>query len=74
MQLFCSFISDPKKSKEKKENKEKSEKKKEEKIIPKLKNEINNNNKYVSAFLFSTFKLIEKVRNIFLLLIFLYYS
>ena len=27
--------------------------------------EINNNNKYVSAFLFSTFKLIEKVRKIF---------
>ena len=68
MQLFCSFVSDPKKNKEKKENKEKNEKKKEEKIIPKLKNEINNNNnnKYVSAFLFSTFKLIEKVRNIFL--------
>jgi len=66
LQLFCSFISDPKKNKEKKENKEKNEKKKEEKIIPKLKNEINNNNKYVSAFLFSTFKLIEKVRNFFL--------
>jgi len=65
LQLFCSFISDPKKNKEKKENKEKNEKKKEEKIIPKLKNEINNNNKYVSAFLFSTFKLIEKVRNFF---------
>lgn len=27
--------------------------------------EINNNNKYVSAFLFSTFKLIEKVRKIY---------
>ena len=63
MQLFGSFISDPKKNKE---SKEKNEKKEEEKIIPKLKNEINNNNKYVSAFLFSTFKLIEKVRNIFL--------
>lgn len=28
------------------------------------KNEINNNNKYIYGFLFSTFKLIEKVRNI----------
>lgn len=69
MQLFCSFISDPKNNKdnkEKKETKEKIEKKKEEINKPELKNEINNNNKYVSAFLFSTFKLIEKVRNIFL--------
>ena len=39
-----------------------SPKKKEEDEIKK--NEINNN-KYVTAFLFSTFKLIEKVRNIF---------
>ena len=72
MQLFCSFISDPKNNKdnkekkETKESKEKIEKKKEEINKPELKNEINNNNKYVSAFLFSTFKLIEKVRNIFL--------
>jgi hypothetical protein len=55
-----------KEKKETKESKEKSEKKKEEINKPELKNEINNNNKYVSAFLFSTFKLIEKVRNIFL--------
>jgi len=33
--------------------------------------EINNNNKYVSAFLFSTFKLIEKVRKIFLIFYYL---
>jgi hypothetical protein len=71
LQLFCSFISDPKNNKdnkekkETKESKEKIEKKKEEINKPELKNEINNN-KYVSAFLFSTFKLIEKVRNIFL--------
>jgi len=71
LQLFCLFISNPKKNKdnkekkETKESKEKSEKKKEEINKPELKNEINNN-KYVSAFLFSTFKLIEKVRNFFL--------
>jgi len=47
LQLFCSFISDPKKNKY---NKEKNEKKKEEKINPVLKNEINNNHKYVSKF------------------------
>ena len=29
--------------------------------------EINNNNKYVSSFLFSTFKLIEKVRKLFVI-------
>ena len=49
LQLFSSFINSPKK--------------KEEDEIKK--NEINNNNKYVTAFLFSTFKLIEKVRKYF---------
>ena len=59
MQLFCLFISNPKKNKGKIQNN------KEDKNKNELKNEINNNNKYASAFLFSTFKLLEKVRNIF---------
>ena len=63
MQLFCLFISNPKKNKGKIENN------KEDKNNHEVKNEINNNNnnnnKYASAFLFSTFKLLEKVRNIF---------
>ena len=50
LQLFSSFLNSPKHKGEDDEIK---------------KDEINNNNKYVSAFLFSTFKLIEKVRNIF---------
>ena len=66
MQLFCYFVSDPKTYKEIKESKEKNEKKKKEKLNPELKSDINNNHKYVSKFLFGTFKLIEKVRNIFL--------
>ena len=61
MQLFCLFISNPKKNKGKIENN------KEDKNNHEVKNEINNNNnKYASAFLFSTFKLREKVRNFFL--------
>ena len=63
MQLFCYFVSDPKKNRD---IKEKNEKKKKEKLNPELKSDINNNHKYASKFLFSTFKLIEKVRNIFL--------
>jgi len=59
LQLFCLFISNPKKNKGKIENN------KEDKNNHEVKNEINNNNKYASAFLFSTFKLLEKVRNIF---------
>ena len=66
MQLFCYFVSDPKTYKEIKESKEKSEKKKGGKLNHEFKSEINNNHKYASKFLFSTFKLIEKVRNIFL--------
>ena len=58
LQLFCLFISNPKKNKGKIENN------KEDKNNHEVKNEINNN-KYASAFLFSTFKLLEKVRNIF---------
>ena len=48
MQLFSYFINNPKQKGEDSEIK---------------KNEINYNNKYISAFLFSTFKLIEQVRN-----------
>ena len=70
MQLFSSFINTPKKNKE---IKEKFGKKKEDiKNTDIKKYEINDNNKYVSAFLFSTFKLIEKVRNIFYLLFICY--
>ena len=70
MQLFSSFINAPKKNKE---IKEKYGKKKEDiKNTDIKKYEINDNNKYVSAFLFSTFKLIEKVRNIFYLLFICY--
>lgn len=66
MQLFRSFINIQKKDKGNKDKNEVKEKKKEDiKITDSKKNEINNNNKYVSSFLFSTFKLIEKVRNIF---------
>ena len=60
MQLFCCFITATKIKENKKE--------KDDFIINNddtKKYEINNNNKYVSSFLFSTFKLIEKVRNFF---------
>ena len=56
-----------KKKENKKDNIETPDKKKDDIInIDTKKYEINNNNKYVSSFLFSTFKLIEKVRIIFL--------
>ena len=67
MQLFCCFITATKKKENKKDNIETPDKKKDDIInIDTKKYEINNNNKYVSSFLFSTFKLIEKVRIIFL--------
>ena len=63
MKLFGCFINGP----EKKENKKDNIETPDDIInIDTKKYEINNNNKYVSSFLFSTFKLIEKVRIIFL--------
>ena len=67
MKLFGCFINGPEKKENKKDNIETPDKKKDDIInIDTKKYEINNNNKYVSSFLFSTFKLIEKVRIIFL--------
>ena len=61
MKLFGCFINGPKKKENKKEKDDFTINNDDTK-----KYEINNNNKYVSSFLFSTFKLIEKVRIIFL--------
>jgi len=67
LKLFGCFINEPKKKENKNDNIETPDKKKDDIInIDTKKYEINNNNKYVSSFLFSTFKLIEKVRIIFL--------
>ena len=63
MILFGCFINGPKKKENKKDNIETPD---DIINIDTKKYEINNNNKYVSSFLFSTFKLIEKVRIIFL--------
>lgn len=63
MKLFGCFINGPKKKENKKDNIETPD---DIINIDTKKYEINNNNKYVSSFLFSTFKLIEKVRIIFL--------
>ena len=62
MILFGCFINGPKKKENKKDNIETPD---DIINIDTKKYEINNNNKYVSSFLFSTFKLIEKVRIIY---------
>ena len=63
LQLFCFLISKPKINQD---NKEINEKKKDEININSEVKEIKNTNKNIVSFLFITFKLIKKVRNIFL--------
>ena len=70
MQLFSFFAVTHKRNKEIKDKNEMKEKIEENNISRKK----NINNKYASTFLFSTFKLIEKVKNNFLINIFLFNS
>ena len=63
LQLFCFLISKPKINQD---NKEINEKKKDEININSEVKDIKNTNKNIVSFLFITFKLIKKVRNIFL--------
>lgn len=60
--LFCYFINAPRN-----ENKIEGD---ENSIFEIKKNEVNNNNKYVSCFLFSVFKLLEKVRKYYFIVLY----